>query len=80
MKSIGPFFPAKHTGKCPLNYVDGNYGTHTIIAGDLIVRLERPVQWTETKANFLSTKKLWHAQRIADYVHLECLRKYQERE
>ena len=76
MKSKGPFFPAKHAGKCPINFVDGHFGTHAIIVGDLIVRLERPVQWTELRHGSFGT--VWNAQCVAEYVHLTCFRKYQE--
>ena len=64
-------FKAKRYGTCPI----GPEGVHHISEGDIVVRLERPLRWHKEMISQRTLRRYLGACQ-ADYVHADCLEKY----
>ena len=78
MKVASRPFKAKQYGKCPIK--NGTSEHHTINIGDIIVRLETGVKWTEKRASIGMHGKCFNVQCSTDYAHAKCLEERNENE
>lgn len=64
-------FRAKHAGRCPI----GPDGSHPILEGDLIIKLEKP--FVIGRERLSRRSRIYLATTYVDYVHEECWERYQ---
>jgi hypothetical protein len=65
-------FRAKHAGHCPI----GPDGSHPILEGDLIVKLEKPFVIGGERLS--RSSRIYLATTYVNYVHEECWERYQD--
>lgn len=74
MKAASRLFKAKHnSSRCPVC-------RRRIVAGQLIVRLEKPIAWIEQKKMIPNGRgRFFVDQQSSQYAHNDCLEEYNER-
>ena len=64
-------FIANYGGRCPI----GPDGIHRIQAGDMIIKLEKPLRWSEERVTRYG--RPYVMEHHTDFVHEECWERYQ---